>query len=503
MKPYPFFLFLMLCFNASAQDLLKVTHGSLISLQSGAVFFINGGVNLDDGSLISNAGTITIQKTASGSADFTDNTNSPYNYGGGKFLFSGTGVQTIKSLNQFERIDVSNTGLILASNIKANEWYLKSGVVNTGAFMAMATSGAATAVQADPSNSNYNVSWINGTLQRFISPATVNSYMFPLGNATTTNIAEMDNPAASPLTGVNSITASFGPKQGNDNGLNAKEAGVAYSIVNDGGVWYLTPDAKPTGGVYNLKLYFNNFSGLTDNSFGILDRPDASSDGSDWIVPAGSSLPAAGTPGRTVNGGYARRNNISTFSQFGIGMSVTPLPLDLLSFTALKKDKTVVLQWETTNEVNTSHFEIYRTDQFSQMLYLGRVTAAGNSPSVLDYSFTDNNPLNGLNFYQLKMVDIDNRFQMSHVVEVDFEDPASFMVYPNPVTNNEFFVQHDGTKVNWLKLFSIDGKRVNCDIPDLGAGQIRVRLMSVLAKGTYIVQAGTDKGIKTTMILVQ
>lgn len=503
MKPLLLFLFSTICCGLSAQDLLKATNGSVISLQSAAVFYVNGGVNLDDGSRISNAGTITMQKTASGSADFTDNTGNPYNYGGGRFVFSGTGAQTLKSLNQFEMIDVSNAGLNLASNVKANTWYLKSGVVNTGVFMAIASSGAVTAVQADASNTNYSNSWINGTLQRFITPASVNSYLFPLGDATKTNMAEMDNASAGPLVGVSNITASFGPKPGNDNGLNVSESGTPYAIVNDGGVWYLTPDANPTGGAYNLKLYFNNFSGLTDNSFGILDRPFASSDASDWIVPAGSSLPASGSPGRTVIGGYALRNNISSFSQFGIGMSVTPLPLDLLSFTASKRDKRVVLRWETTNEVNTSHFEIYRADQFNQMQYLGNVAAAGISALILDYNFADNNPLSGLNFYQLKMVDIDNRFQMSQVVEVNFEDAASFTVYPNPLTNNEFFVQHDGVKVNWLKLFSVDGRQVNCGISELSAVQIRVTLQSILAKGEYVVQAGTDRGIKTTMILIQ
>jgi len=272
--------------------------------------------------------------------------------------------------------------------------------------------------------------------------------------------------------------------------------------VNSGGVWYLTPDANPTGGAYNLKLYFNNFSGLTDNSFGILDRPTVSSNAADWIVPAGSSLPSAGSLGRTVVGEYALRNNISTFSQFGIGMSVTPLPLELLSFTAMKKDKSVVLNWETTNEVNTSHFEVYRADQFSQMQYLGRVAAAGNSALILDYSFTDDSPLSGFNFYQLKMVDIDNRFQMSRVVEVYFEDAVSFTVYPNPVMNNEFYVQHEGTKVNWVKLFSVDGRQIDCDMQESGPHQTRVRIPSVLANGTYVVQTGTDKGIKTTTILV-
>jgi len=183
-------------------------------------------------------------------------------------------------------------------------------------------------------------------------------------------------------------------------------------------------------------------------------------------------------------------------------MTATPLPLELLSFTALQKDKSVILQWETTNEVNTSHFEIYHTGQFGQMQYLGSVDAAGNSAPVLDYNFTDHSPVKGLNFYQLKMVDMDSKFQMSRVVEVDFGDAVSFTVYPNPVTDNEFFVQHDGTQVNWMKLLSIDGRQVDCDIRESIPGLTRVRLRSVLSKGTYVVQAGTDKGIKTTMILV-
>jgi len=204
MKPYPFFLFLFLIIYISvpAQDLLKATGGSVISLQTGAVFFVNGGVNLDDGSMISNAGTFTIQKTASGSADFTDNTINPYNYGAGRFIFSGTGTQNVKTLNQFERIDVNNAGLNLGSDIHANTWYLITGVVATGGFSAIATSAAVTAVQADQSNTNYSNSWINGNLQRFVTPATVNSYVFPLGNAQNSNMAEMDNAVAGPLTGT-------------------------------------------------------------------------------------------------------------------------------------------------------------------------------------------------------------------------------------------------------------------------------------------------------------
>jgi hypothetical protein len=37
-----------------------------------------------------------------------------------------------------------------------------------------------------------------------------------------------------------------------------------YTSVNNGGVWYLTPDASPSSGKYALQLYFTGFAGLAD-----------------------------------------------------------------------------------------------------------------------------------------------------------------------------------------------------------------------------------------------
>ena len=176
---------------------------------------------------------------------------------------------------------------------------------------------------------------------------------------------------------------------------------ITYSSVNSNGVWYITPDANSTSGKYDLKLYLNGFTGLTDNNFGIVRRPDASVNASDWMIPVGSALPPVSNGGRTVAGGYARRRNISTFSQFGIGTTLTTLPLQLLNFNAVKKDKHVLLQWTATNEINASHFEIYKGAQPSSIKYLDKINATGIS-GTNNYDYNDLNPLQGLNYYQLK-----------------------------------------------------------------------------------------------------
>ena len=494
---------MLVTYTLQAQDVVKATAGSITAVLNGAVLYVNGGINLDNASLLKNDGTITVARLGAGAADFTDNTSTTYAYGNGKFVFTGTGTQSVISVNQFERIDVDDAGLNLLSNITANNWYLKTGKVNTGVFFAAARSTAANAVQADPANTNFANSWFNGYLRRFISPVTVNNYKFPVGDASKVNMAEMDNLTADPLTVVNYVTASFGPKPGNDAGLNVSENGIAYNSINIGGVWYLVPDANPGAGAYDLKLFFNGFPILADNSFAILRRPDASSNAIDWMVPAGSILPVAGSLGRTFAGGHARRNKMTTFSQFGLGMSLAPLPIQLLNFNATKKDKTVLLQWITSSEINSKHFELYKGGQPVALQYLDRVAAAGYSTANRNYSYIDNNPMQGSNFYQLKMVDNDNSYKLSQVVKVNFDDIISLHVYPNPVTNGTLFVEYIAGKITDIKLIAADGKQLACSFTQQANNRLKVNLPMLIAKGSYVLQLNTDGVLKNTMIIIQ
>ncbi len=86
------FLFLLQAFSTRAQNILRATTGSVITVQSGANIYVNGGgVIADNGSTISNAGNITIARPGAATADFTDNTPGLHSYGTGKFLLTGTG----------------------------------------------------------------------------------------------------------------------------------------------------------------------------------------------------------------------------------------------------------------------------------------------------------------------------------------------------------------------------------------------------------------------------
>jgi len=494
-------LFLGIQAICQGQDIVKVTNGAIVSVQN-ITLFVAGGIVLDNNSTFKNEGTLAIERKANSTADFQDNSLVPYNYGSGKFVFTGPGVQSIKSINQFERVEVDNLDLNLLSNINANAWYLKAGKINTASFLAIANNTSATAVQADASNTGFTKSWINGSLRRFINPATVNNYQFPVGDAVKVNLAELDNMTANPIAGVAYITASFGPKSGTDIGLNVNESGNAYASVNNTGVWHIIADANPAAGKYDIKLFFNGFAGLSDNGFGILRRADGSMNAIDWIAPSGSVLPANGMPGRMVADKYARRNGLATFGQFAIASTLTTLPLELLSFTAIKKNNAVVLEWTTDNEINTSHFELYRAGQSAPLQYLDKTAAAG-AGARNNYSYTDLSPLKGVSFYQLKMVDKDLRYTLSKLVKVTVEETGTFNVYPNPVTGNNLFVDHNGAKISGIKLIAMDGKQVACTYTNQSDKRIKISIPALPAKGMYSLQVATEEGIKSTMVSIQ
>lgn len=485
------------------QDILKVTNGAVVSVQNGVALSVAGGIVLDNNSTFKNTGIVTIERKANVTADLIDNSQVTYNYGSGKFVFTGPGAQNIKSINQFERVEVDNMDLNLLSNINTNAWYLKAGKVNTGSFLAIVNNASAGAIQADQANPGFTKSWINGSLRRFITPAIVNNYPFPVGDAVKVNLAELDNLTANPITGVTYVTASFGPKAGTDMGLNANESGNAYTSVNNTGVWHIIADANPAAGKYDIKLFFNGFAGLVDNSFGILRRSEASINAIDWAVPSGSAWPASGTAGRMVADKYARRNGLASFGQFAIGSTLAILPLELLSFSAVKKGNTIVLEWTTDNEINTSHFELFRAGQSVSLQYLDKKAAAGSTGARTNYTYTDLNPIKGVSYYQLRMVDKDLRFKLSKLVKVTMEELNAFNVYPNPVTSNSLFVEHSGGKISGIKLIAMDGKQMVCTYTSQSDKRIKVSIPFQTAKGMYSLQVSTEEGIKSTMVSIQ
>ncbi|MBS1603824.1 MAG: T9SS type A sorting domain-containing protein [Bacteroidetes bacterium] len=444
-------LFLLAAMDSMAQEVVRVQKGAKFTVENGALLTIAGGMALEKGSGLTNNGKITLLRNAvGGQADWIDSSDMSYSYGSGVVVFNSSGDQKLLSVDSFHRIEVDAGSIHLATDIAADQWYLINGRISTGRFKGVVLSSSDTAVAADNSNTNFTKSWFDGGLRRRFSSNSANTFFFPLGDPNLSHLLVMDGLKTAPLNNISYLDASFGPKPGTDAGLILQENGTPYTMINDAGVWYVTPDKEPTAGSYDLLLYLDGFTGLVDNSFTILRRPDSSKTASDWEVPEKSALPAAGTPGRTVAGGYAKRNSMSSFSQYGIGMTSTPLPVTLTDLKAYRIDPAKVgLEWQTLTEVNNRGFNVEKRQDndtsFSSSGFVPSAAPGGNSSVVLFYTYTDANAYHGVTYYRLKQTDLDGHYTYTLVKAVSGDGAAgvSVLLYPNP-SQGQFSIRMDG-----------------------------------------------------------
>jgi PQQ-dependent dehydrogenase (s-GDH family) len=211
--------------------------------------------------------------------------------------------------------------------------------------------------------------------------------------------------------------------------------------------------------------------------------------------------------------GYMLQGDITSFSSFYFAsinsFTLFTLPLDLLSFTGhLQNDNSVLLNWKTENEINTSYFVVERSADGIRYNGIGNVTANGrnNTGGSFNYSLTDNDAINQSSqrlYYRLKMVDIDGNFKYSNIISVSFPlITGKLGVSPNPVLTTmkvAITAEADG-RVQW-KLTDNVGRVIQKGSENVkkGTGNNFTINMNKLPAGTYnlsVTGAGIDQNEK-------
>ena len=103
------------------------------------------------------------------------------------------------------------------------------------------------------------------------------------------------------------------------------------------------------------------------------------------------------------------------------------------SFSASVTTTSALLSFSTATERNNAYFSIERSTDGARFEAIGKVTGAGDSNVQQDYTYTDERPVKGVNFYRLKQVDFDGQFSYSPVVSVTFGQAGGIRLAPQPV----------------------------------------------------------------------
>ena len=167
----------------------------------------------------------------------------------------------------------------------------------------------------------------------------------------------------------------------------------------------------------------------------------------------------------------------------------TPLPVELVSFSAQVDGEVVNLKWRTETEVNNYGFDIERAvnprANQKEWTTIGFIEGHGNSNSPKDYSFVDSD-LSGANiiYYRLKQIDNDGTYDYSHEVEISFISPNKYSLgqnYPNPF--------NPSTKIHYKIAQS---EFVNLSVYNVLGKEVVVLVNEIQSQGTYSVVFSAD-----------
>ncbi len=114
----------------------------------------------------------------------------------------------------------------------------------------------------------------------------------------------------------------------------------------------------------------------------------------------------------------------------------TPLPAELVRFSAKAEAAHIQLAWQTASELHVEAFELQKRSTGTAWQYLASLTANGHAESGASYQFTDKHPNNGWQYFRLKIIDEDGSYQYSEVkaVRIVSKDLLSVdAIFPNPV----------------------------------------------------------------------
>jgi hypothetical protein len=157
---------------------------------------------------------------------------------------------------------------------------------------------------------------------------------------------------------------------------------------------------------------------------------------------------------------YAATQISTTLS--GEVMPTGTLPVVLISFNAEKNKSQVDVSWTTASEINSSYYNVLRSTDNVDFEIINTTNAAGNSNSMLNYSFVDLHPMKGTNYYKLIEYDFDGQSQSSDVVAVEFSNAnVELSAYPNPTIHScTFDFQSENGGIYYLKAYNSTGQEV-------------------------------------------
>lgn len=214
--------------------------------------------------------------------------------------------------------------------------------------------------------------------------------------------------------------------------------------------------------VFSNPIVFNGFLTLKYNDADLNGNTAADLE----MVYSASNAPITWitTTGTVVNTVSKQIQQIfagTTISRISATSNTVPLALQLLSFDAKKDEKQTasIISWSVANIADIQSFVVERGADGKAFSALGKIVPNAD-PS---YQLRDEQPLEGWNFYRLKMIDLAGVASYSAIKPLQFEKQKNSIlsVFPNPVISQVTIHTTDPALMNTeAMVLDMNGKTV-------------------------------------------
>jgi len=173
------------------------------------------------------------------------------------------------------------------------------------------------------------------------------------------------------------------------------------------------------------------------------------------------------------------------FAQWVANSLSNPLPVEWKSVSIKKYEGNVLISWGTYSEKNNAYFEIEKSVDGLTWEIIGKINGSGTTSVETNYSFSDEAPAVGLNYYRIKQVDFDGKFDYSAIAVINIEEKSIITgLYPNP-NDGTFSLALDDVEIDNVSIKTTQGIVINANLTKTQNGY-EVELVNPLA-GFYTV----------------
>lgn len=476
-----------------------VNNGAAIDMSTYLMDGSSGTFTLSSGAKIITANAAGLASTgASGSIRVTGTRT--YDAGADyEFQGAATGAFTTTGNNVRDLIINNTSGQVsMSRNFNVTRALtLTNGYVTPGAnTLLVGTAGTST---------SSNGAYVNGQLSKqFNNSSSFTFYVGKVAGSGLRSIAMATNSGSTTTTFVAEFLRSSGGSI-----TNGTVYGSGISRVSQCEYWTLNRTAGNRGGQVTLSWDANSPCNSGPYVTELTSLRVARHDGTAWQ----NAGPASGGAnfGSTLGAGTITSSNVTSFSPFALATSnaaENPLPVLFADVKAYSKNNGVQVEWSNLTEREILHYEVERSANGIDFYAVNQQLPRSNRDDKASYTFFDASPVNGANYYRVRVQEQSGKVIYSKILRVEMGSTKySFSLYPNPVTGKQLTVSLNGVKQGKYNVQIIDaaGQRIfTTNLSNVGTGVTQmIELPASVKTGMYVMIVSADDYRETKQFIVR